>query len=515
VQTGLIERNAGLPPERRIEFRVGIHLGDVVEESDGDLMGDGVNIAARLESVAKPGTICLSEQAYWQVKGRLDLKVTDLGATQLKNIAEPIHVYSLEVGQPTLAKPAPSAAAPEKFAPPRLSIVVLPFANLGSDPEQDYFVDAVTESLTTDLSRIADSSVVARNTASTYKSKPVDAKQIGRELNVRYIVEGSIQRGAGRMRVNVQLIDSTTGNHLWAERYDKPVADLFDMQDEIVANLANRLRAELIVTEGRRAQRETNPDSKDLYMQGVTMLSKGTPDHLAKARDLFERAVALDSENVDAIVGAARVDIVCGANYFCDDRAERLAAAEAALTEGLSIAPRNYWAHLWMGLLHISTNRAGRGIAELEQALALNRNLAAAHGGVGLAKIFSGRAEESAAHVAAAFRIAPSDSAAYIWNQISGLAKLVVGADEEAVELLRRSLDVNRTYPLSFFYIAAALAQLGRMSEARSEVRTGLALAPRFSIERFRAGAESDNPTYLAQRERIIEGMRKAGVPEE
>ena len=168
-----------------------------------------------------------------------------------------------------------------------------------------------------------------------------------------------------------------------------------------------------------------------------------------------------------------------------------------------------------MGLLHISTNRAGRGIAELEQALALNRNLAAAHGGVGLAKIFLGRAEESAAHVAVAFRIAPSDGAAYIWNQISGLAKLVLGADEEAVELFRRSLDVNRTYPLSYFYIAAALAHLGGLSEARSEVRAGLALAPRFSIARFRAGSESDNPTYLEQRERIIEGMRKAGVPEE
>jgi tetratricopeptide (TPR) repeat protein len=328
-------------------------------------------------------------------------------------------------------------------------------------------------------------------------------------------VEGSIQRDASRMRVNVQLVDATTGNHLWAERYDKPVADLFDMQDEIVANLANRLRAELIATEGLRAQRETSPDSKDLYLQGVTMLSKGTPEHLAKARDLFERAVALDSENADAIVGAARVDIVCGANYFCEDRAERLAAAEAALTKGLSIAPRNFWAHLWMGLLHISTNRAGRGIAELEQALALNRNLAAAHGGVGLAKIFLGRAEECAGHVAAAFRLAPSDGAAYMWNQISGQAKLVLGADEEAVELFRRSLNVNRTYPLSYFYLAATLAHLGRLGEARSEVREGLALAPRFSIARFRAGAESDNPTYLAQRERIIDGLRKAGMPEE
>jgi class 3 adenylate cyclase len=235
VQTGLIERNAGLPPERRIEFRVGIHVGDVVEEADGDLMGDGVNIAARLEGVAKPGAICLSEQAYWQVKGRLDLKVSDLGATQLKNIAEPIHVYSLEVGQPVQAKPRPSATpadqakavackrrmgsaslaaaiaallllavaggwfllngrAPKPAEAAHLSIVVLPFANLSGDPAQDYFADGIIENLTTELSRIRDSFVIARNTAFTYKGKSIDAKEIGKELGVRYVLEGSVQR---------------------------------------------------------------------------------------------------------------------------------------------------------------------------------------------------------------------------------------------------------------------------------------------------------------------------------
>src|SRR5271166_5028182 len=235
VQSGLIERNAGVPPERRIEFRVGIHLGDVVEEADGDLMGAGVNIAARLEGMAKPGAICLSEDAYRQVKGRLDLAVTDLGPTQLKNIAEPIRVYSLDVGAPAYAKPAP---AREKSASPHLSIVVLPFANMTCDPEQDYFVDGVTESLTTDLSRISGSFVIGRNTAFTYKGKHVDLKQIGRELNVRYVLEGSVQRGGSRLRVNVQLIDAESGAHLWADRFEKPVADLFDMQDEIVARLA-------------------------------------------------------------------------------------------------------------------------------------------------------------------------------------------------------------------------------------------------------------------------------------
>jgi adenylate cyclase len=208
VQNGMVERNAGLPAERRIEFRIGIHLGDVVEESDGDLMGDGVNIAARLEGIAKPGAICLSEDAYRQVKARLDLAVNDLGPTELKNIAEPVRVYSLQVGIPAQAKPAAQAKSPSTSTSPRLSIVVLPFANIGGDPEQDYFVDGVTESLTTDLSRIAGSFVIGRNTAFTYKGKAVDLKQIGRELNVRYVLEGSAQRGGNRMRINVQLIDA-------------------------------------------------------------------------------------------------------------------------------------------------------------------------------------------------------------------------------------------------------------------------------------------------------------------
>src|SRR5271165_1976954 len=306
VQSGLIERNAGVPPERRIEFRVGIHLGDVVEEADGDLMGDGVNIAARLEGICEPGAICLSDQAYWQVKGRLDLAVTDLGPTQLKNIAEPIRVYSLDVGQPAQAKPA-SALAPERSAPPRLSIVVLPFANIGGEPEQEHFVDGVTESLTTDLSRIRGSVVIARNTAFTYKGKPLDVKTIGRELNVRYVLEGSVQRGGNRMRVNVQLIDAETGSHLWAERFDKPLADLFDMQDEIVARLAGALNAELVAAEARRAEQAPNPDSMDLYFQGLAWYNKGrTPDHVAQARGFFDRALAVDPYNVDALVGSAR-----------------------------------------------------------------------------------------------------------------------------------------------------------------------------------------------------------------
>ena len=514
LQHGLAERNAGLPPERRIEFRVGIHLGDVVEESDGDLMGDGVNIAARLEGIAKPGAICLSEDAYRQVKGRLDLMVNDLGQTELKNIAEPIRVYSLEVGPAAQVSPAPSPAPVEKPAPPRLSIVVLPFTSLGVDLEHEMFVDGVTESLTTDLSRITNAVVVSRNTAFTYKGKSVDAKQIGRDLNVRYVLEGSIQRGGARMRVNVQLIDAITGNHLWADRFDKTMADPFDMQDEIVSQLANQLRPELLAAEARRAESEENPDSMDLYFQGVQWFNKGGPANIERAREIFERAVALDPANVDALVGAARADVLVGAIYTTDHRAERLAAAEALLIKGVSIAPRNYWAHLWLGFIQIQTNRASRAIGELEQALRLNRNLGAAHAWIGQAKITMGRAEEAEDHVNEAFRLSPGDAVGFMWTHIRGLAKLHLGADEEAVGLFRRSVDASRNYPLTHFYMAAALAHLGRLDESWAEVEAGRALAPNYSIARFLSMAESDNPTYLKQRERILEGLRKAGVPE-
>ena len=519
VQNGMVERNVGVPEDRRIEFRIGVHLGDVVEEADGDLMGDGVNIAARLEGVAKPGAICLSEQAYWQVKGRLDLAVTDLGDQQLKNIADPIRVYSLEVGQPApaQAKLAP-VLAPERSAAPRLSMVVLPFANIGGDPEQEHFVDGVTESLTTDLSRIRSAVVIARNTAFTYKGKPLDVKTIGRELNIRYVLEGSVQRSGNRMRVNVQLIDAETGNHLWAERFDKPLADLFDMQDEIVARLANALNAQLATAEARRAAQAPTPDSTDLYFQGLAWFNKGpTPDSLAQARGFFDRALAIDPDNVDALVGSARADVDAVNLYFVSDPMAVFAAAEAKLTKALSSVPDHARGHVWLGFVEILTKRAAEGIAECERALELDRNLAGAHATIGFGKIFIGRAEETEAHVAEALRFSPRDTRAYTWLFAAGVAKNYLGRYEEAVAWCRRTIEANRNYPVAYFQLAAALAHLGRLDEARSAVKAGLVLDPTFTVSRARAARteRSADPTYLAQLELNLDGMRKAGVPEQ
>jgi tetratricopeptide (TPR) repeat protein len=320
------------------------------------------------------------------------------------------------------------------------------------------------------------------------------------------------------MRVNVQLIDAGTGNHLWAERFDKPLADLFDMQDEIVARLAGALNAQLVAAEARRAEQAPTPDSMDLYFQGSAWLNRGwTPDNVAKARSFFDRAVSTDPGNVDALFGSARADVVAAAQIFVTDPMAAFAAAEAKLTKVLSSVPDHARAHMSLGSVDIYTKRAAEGIAECEHALALDPNFAHAHSAIGYGKIFIGRAEETEARVAEALRLSPRDTLAYIWMGIAGSAKLLLGSHEQAVAWFRRAIEVNRSYTITYFFLAAALAQLGRLEEARSAVKAGLALNPAFSISRARAlwTAMSDDPTYLAQLETLFEGLRKAGMPEE
>ena len=514
IQKLMVERNAGTSEAKRIVYRIGVNLGDVLIEGD-DILGDGVNIAARLEGICEPGGVLISGTAYDHVRGRIDADFVDLGEKDLKNIARPMRVYGVRIGSIQPDAHALRLLA-EQGRPPRLSIVVLPFANIGGDPEQEYFVDGVTESLTTDLSRISGAFVIGRSTAFTYKGKAVDLKQIGRELNVRYVLEGSVQRGGNRMRVNVQLIDAEIGNHVWAERFEKPLADLLDMQDEIVARLANTLNAQLIAAEARRAERAPNPNSMDLYFQGMAWINRGTtPEYMTQARGFFERALELDPRNVEALVGTASVDVMVSITYMTDDQATRLASAEAALARALSLAPEHALAHLMMGKIHIVTNRVAQGIAECQRALALDRNLADAHAVIGLAKIFSGHPEETETHVNEAFRLSPRDHRAYRWIQFVGTAKLHLGRDEEAIACSRRSIEINRNHPITQFYLAAALAHLGQFEEAQSAVQAGLAANPGFTISRFRAAVGSDNATFLAQRERLYEGMRKARVPEQ
>jgi TolB-like protein/class 3 adenylate cyclase/Flp pilus assembly protein TadD len=510
IQKLMAERNAGVPEAKRIVYRIGVNLGDVLIDGD-DILGEGVNIAARLEAICQPGGVLISSTAHEHVRGKIGSQFTDLGEKSLKNIARPVRVHAL-------TSPAAGSAPITPTMPigaPRLSLIVLPFTNIGGDAEQEYFVDGVTESLTTDLSRIRGSFVIARNTAFTYKGKAVDLKQVGRELNIRYVLEGSVQRGGQRMRVNVQLIDAESGKHLWAERFEKPLTDLFDMQDEIVARLANALDARLQSAEARRAEEKPNPDSTDLYFLGRASLNKGaTPGYVAEALRFFERALLLDPTNVDCLVGSAVVEATVAANFTPNDLKARFVRAEEALKRALSLAPNHALAHMLLGFVLMHTNRAPQSLAEYERAIELDRNLAMAHALMGSAKYFLGRAEETAAHVSVAEQLSPGDPYRYVMAHIAGIAKFHLGNEEEAVAWLRRSLELNRNYPTTHFFLAAALARLGCLEEAKSHVQIGLSMNSKYNVSSYRANPQSDNPIFVAGKARLIEGLLMAGVPE-
>jgi TolB-like protein/tetratricopeptide (TPR) repeat protein len=510
MQRVMADSNAGLAPDKRIEFRVGINLGDVVVEDDGDLMGDGVNVAARLEGLAEPGGICLSSAAYDQVRGKIDITAKDCGEQHLKNIAEPVRTYALSPAHP-------AAAAAHAAVAPRLSIVVLPFVNLGGNSEQDYFVDGVTASLTTDLSRIPGAFVIARNTAFTFKSKPGDARAIGRELGVRYVMEGSVQSGGDRIRVNAQLIDTETGAHLWAERFDKPRADIFDMQDEITTRLARTVGIELIAAEGHRAERErpNNMDAVDLAMRGWAILNQPLSLHRAhEACDLFDAALRLDDRNVEALVGLAYNHVNEVRTFASTNRDEQLRIAETAITKALTLAPDNALAHFVRAIvLHVS-GAPERSLREVEFAITLDRNLAWAHADAGFMKVLLGRAEEAEADLANAIRLSPRDPGLDRWHNLLGIADLFLGRLESALDRLRKSVEINPNVASTQFFLAAASALSGRAAEAREARDAGLRLDPNFTVARFRNEPRSENPTFLAQRERIYEGLSLAGVPE-
>jgi len=514
LQTRVTELTNAEAEDRRIAFRIGINVGEVIVEPH-DIFGDGVNIAARLESIAEPGGICITSSAHDHVRGKVSVEFIDLGEQNLKNIRSAVRVYAVVRARPSSTTQVESAK-PEPLSPPRLSIVVLPFVNVSGDREQDYFADGITESLTTDLSRIGGSFVMAQSSAVSYKGRATDARQVGRELNVCYVLEGSVQRSGKRLRMNVQLIDARSGQHLWAERFEKPVVDLFDMQDEIVSRLAGTLGAQLIEAEARRAERTLHPDAMDLCFQGRAWLMKGISlECVTQARGFFERSLEFDPGNVEAMIGLANVDTVVGGSFTTDDGPARLAAAEAMVNKVLSIRPNSASAHMARGWVQTFTNRAAQGIREFEHALALAPNLVLAHAALGFAKSYIGRATETEGHILEALRLSPRDVFAYQWACFAGVAKLLLGSDVEAVSWLRRSTEANRNFHLAHISLAAALALTGALDEARTAARTGLALNSGFTIRRLLAAQQSDNPIYLEGLQRLCEGWRLAGVAEE
>ena len=551
VQQGLIERNAGLPPERRIEFRVGIHLGDVVEEADGDLMGDGVNIAARLEGIAKPGAICLSEDAYRQVKGRLDLAVSDLGPKELKNIAEPIRVYSLEVDKPAPATTwgnaakalaskrrlgsGPLAAAiaalvllaaaggwyvlggrmekPAQAA--HLSIVVLPFANLSGDPSQDYFADGVTENLTTELSRIRDSFVIARNTAFTYKGKSVDAKEIGKELGVRYVLEGSVQRDQNRVRVNAQLVDAESGAHLWADRFEEDVADLFKLQDQVVARLANTLGYELVKAEAERAGRSKAPDAVDLAMHGWALMWRGYQQPLRErresvkeARALFDQALKIDPNDADALAGSANAYFLEYFYGWTDPQTDYEAKILGQANRALALDPNNVRAYLAKGwYLNLVSHRYSEAFGVTDAGLAVNPNFVPLFAPRLVAENSLGRFEQAKVDAQRAIQLSPRDPLIGLFHVDAGDAEIGLGHFDAAIDEYRKAIDSGFRPFYAYTNLSAAYAHAGKMEEAKAALAEARRLNPAITVKWMK----EHTPNYPA----VFDGLRKAGLPEE
>lgn len=469
-------------------------------------MGDGVNIAARLQGVAMPGAICLSEDAYRQVKARLNLKVNDLGPTPLKNIAEPIKVYSLEVGQPASAKPA-LPSGPEASRPPHLSIVVLPFTNLGGDPEQEYFSDGVTESLTNDLSRIRGAFVIARNTAFTFKGRPVDVRKLGRDLNVRYVLEGSIQRSAGRIRVNVQLIAAETDHHLWRDRFDKPVTDLFDMQDEIVARLANTLNAQLIVAEASRAERTPNPDSTDFYFQGRAWFDKGrTPEITVKAREFFEKALAIDADNSQALAGLA-LAYAMEFRFWPSAGIDYEAKVFGLTDRALSLDRENPLAYLAKAWYLEVASRHNDALRVVDAGLAIDPNSADLFALRSITNSYLSQFEQAKSDVQTAMRLSPRDPFMSEWRNFLADAELGLGHLDAAIEESSRAIDGGYRVFYSYLNLAAARAIKDDFEEAKRALAEARRINPKLSAR------------WIYERKPIlrhaIDSLREAGLPEE
>jgi TolB-like protein/class 3 adenylate cyclase/Tfp pilus assembly protein PilF len=519
IQRGMAEREPEVPEEQRIRFRIGINLGDVIVEAH-DIFGDGVNVAARLEGLAAPGGVCVSGTVLDHIGDRLPYAFADMGAQSVKNIARPVRVYAL---RSEAVRDRPKSAVLDSLpisqptAAPRLSIVVLPFANLSNDPEQQYFADGITEDLTTDLSRLANIFVISRNTAFTYRNKRIDTKQIGRELGVRYVLEGSVRRSGNQVRVSAQLIDAATDAHLWAERFDSDTVDLFVLQNEVTARIGNTLNLQLIAAEAARPIE--HPDALDYILRGrAVSLKPRTPDTYREAINLFEHALALDPQSVEAqtqLAYSLAGRVLLG---MADSAAADLARAEGLVGEALAVSPSAY-PHYVKGRVLRAQNRWEEAIPEYETALALNRNMVGALNELGWCKLFTGSIDEVIPFVEQAIRLSPRDPGIGYRYGLIGTVHLLQSRTDEAIVWFEKTRSAMPTAAFHHRRLAAAYALRGKTERAAAELAEARSLSSddRYSsIAHLKASRSWGVPKIRALFEATyFAGLRKAGVPEE
>jgi|SRR6516162_2202416 adenylate cyclase len=509
VQRGMGERNAGVSPERRIELRIGIHVGDIMIEDD-DIFGDGVNIAARLESIAQPGGICISDDAYRQVRGKVNVNFQDSGEQELKNIARPVRVYQLRPEAATAAaKPASGLALPDKP-----SIAVLAFQNMSGDVEQEFFADGIAEDIITALSKAHWLFVIARNSSFSYKGKSVDVREVGRDLGVRYVLEGSVRKAGNRVRITAQLIDATSGHHVWAERYDRALEDIFAVQDEITRSIIGAIAPGIVAAE---IQRTRGKEAAQLgqwerVMRAHWHVWRFTREDCREAFHLTDEILRRDPNNALALADLSfnwhfggvfgwTTEPIAKAMEKSGDAARRAVAAE----------DRDATAQAALAVYEVFSNRHDDAIKRLMRAVELDPNSSLARGQLGVALSFGGEPDRSIAALEDAKRLSPRDYLMVIWHAVDAWSHLHAERFADAMACAKQAIEFNPAFPDSHGILAAAAAQLGQMTEAQAGLAEFVRLLPELTLSDPRLIRPFRRP---ADRERFFAGLRKAGLAE-
>jgi adenylate cyclase len=511
IQRGMVERNASVPADKRIEFRIGINVGDIISD-DNDIYGDGVNVAARLEALAEPGGICVSRNVHDQVRDKLSFGFEDMGEQTVKNIARPIGVHRISLAEtaPLAAvQSAPAASKSEPEGSNRPSIAVLPFVNMSGDPEQEYFADGVSEDIITGLSKLRWFFVIARNSSFAYKAKVVDVKRAARELGVRYILEGSVRRAVNRVRITAQLIDASTGNHVWADRYDGDLTDIFALQDEITKKVVSAIEPRLLEAEGMRAlaRPPADLDAWELVARASSIFWRMTPADSEAAISLYRQAVHQHNSYAPAhsmLAVALLMSRFIGWTAMPPNLKEAadLAARAAELDGG------DPWAHLALGQLATMRRQTDAAVHAFQKALELNPNFAAAHGFLGYALALDGQSEPALEHLTQALSLSPHDPQNIVFMIGLGLAHYQAGRYNEAVKYSQSVAQQRSEHFGAHRQLCAGLAQAGRTEEARATLERLKQLQPNVSL----AWVNENLPLTPQAMKHYLDGLRKAGL---
>ena len=517
VQRRMAEQNATVPQSQRIEFRIGIHVGDVIFD-DNDIFGDGVNIAARLEGIAEPGGVCISDDAYRQVRGKLEITCDDMGPQPLKNIAEPTRAWRVRLTGQTPSTAQPGSAVSQSQAlplPDKPSLAALPFQNMSGDPEQEYFADGMVEDITTALSRFRSLFVIARNSSFTYKGRAVDVKQVGRELGVRYVLEGSVRKAANHVRITAQLVDAATGSHLWADHFDGALEDIFDLQDQVTASVVGAIAPKLEQAEIERAKRKPTEslDAHDYYLRGMASFHKATMEANDAAPRLFYRAIELDPDFASAHGMAAWCYAWRKMNGW-ETNPVQANTETAHLAHRAGVLGADDAVALCAGgfALGYITGDLDDGGAMTDQALVLNPNLATAWLLSGYLKALLGEHEIAIEHLARAMRLSPLDPEVFVAHLGLAAAHLFDGRYDEASSWAEKASRQRPNAAGAARVAAASHALAGRLEQAQKAMARLRQIDPALRISNLRDVLTLRRPEVMA---RYVEGLRKAGLPEE